>query len=80
MHTEERLSFTPAEAYDKNLTYTVGRCPARSVMQQLIPVVQEKKYDIASVFTHRMDLAQGVEAYALFDEKRDGCIKVVLAP
>lgn len=80
VHNEDRLAFTPAEAYDKNLTYTVGRCPARSVLEQLIPVVQQKKYDLASVFTHRLRLAQGAEAYEIFDEKRDGCTKIVLTP
>jgi threonine dehydrogenase-like Zn-dependent dehydrogenase len=80
VHNEEHLSFSPTEAYDKNLTFTVGRCPARAVMQELIPVVRQKKYDIASIFTHRMGLSEGVEAYKLFDEKRDGCTKVVLTP
>ena len=43
-------------------------------------MVQQKKYDIASIFTHRLGLSEGVEAYALFDEKRDGCTKVILTP
>jgi len=30
MHHADRFSFSPGEAYDKNLTYRVGRCPART--------------------------------------------------
>ena len=47
-------------------------------MQELIPVVQAGKYDLVSILSHRLPLAEGSEAYRLFDEKRDGCIKVVL--
>jgi threonine dehydrogenase-like Zn-dependent dehydrogenase len=78
VHYDERFPFSPPDAYDKNLTFTVGRCPARRVMQVLIPVVQAKKYDLASIISHRLPLAEGSEAYRLFDEKRDRCTKVVL--
>lgn len=80
VHNESGFSFTPAEAYDKNLTYRVGRCPARRLMEQLVPVVQRREYDLASLISHRMRLDQGVEAYRIFDGKLDGCIKVVLTP
>ncbi|MFQ5652528.1 MAG: alcohol dehydrogenase family protein [bacterium] len=80
VHTEDRLAFSPVEAYDKNLTYKVGRCPARHTMEKLIPVVQQKKYDLSAVFSHRFALEEGVEAYRIFDQKVDGCIKVILRP
>jgi threonine dehydrogenase-like Zn-dependent dehydrogenase len=78
VHYDEQFPFSPPDAYDKNLTFTVGRCPARRVMRELIPVVQAKKYDLASIISHRLPLADGSEAYRLFDEKRDRCTKVVL--
>jgi threonine dehydrogenase-like Zn-dependent dehydrogenase len=78
VHYDAHFPFSPPDAYDKNLTFTVGRCPARSVMRELIPLVRTKKYDLVSVFSHRLPLAEGGEAYRLFDEKRDGCVKVVL--
>lgn len=78
VHYDEQFPFSPPNAYDKNLTFTVGRCPARRVMQDLIPVVQARKYDLVSIISHRLPLAEGSEAYRLFDEKRDRCTKVVL--
>lgn len=30
--------------------------------------------------THRLSLDKGEHAYAIFDQKQDGCIKVVLKP
>jgi threonine dehydrogenase-like Zn-dependent dehydrogenase len=78
--TDEHLAFSPTQAYDKNLTYKVGRCPARFMMNELIPIVQQKKYDITSVITHRLSLAAGVSGYDVFANKKDNCLKVVLKP
>lgn len=80
VHTEQHMAFSPAEAYDKNLTYKNGRCPARRYMEKLIPLVQAKQVDITAVISHRLPLSQGVEAYKMFDQKLDGCMKVVLVP
>jgi threonine dehydrogenase-like Zn-dependent dehydrogenase len=80
VHTEDHLAFTPGEAYDKNLTYRTGRCPARHYMERLLPLVLERSLPLASVISHRMRLEDGPRGYALFDAKGDGCTKVVLAP
>lgn len=80
VHNGNGFAFTPVEAYDKNLTYRVGRCPAHYLARQLIPLVQQGRYPLASLFSHRLPLSHGVEGYRLFDEKRDGCTKVALFP
>jgi threonine dehydrogenase-like Zn-dependent dehydrogenase len=72
--------FAPVEAYNKNLTYKSGRCPARNMIDELLPLVQSRKYDVTDVFTHRMNLSDGAKAYDLFANKKDGCLKVVLQP
>lgn len=41
---------------------------------------KRRKWPFADIITHRLPLSQGVEAYRMFDQKRDGCIKVVLEP
>jgi len=75
---DANLAFSPVEAYNKNLTYKIGRCPARFMMDQLIPLVQKKKYDIASIFTHRMKLEEGRRGYEIFAGRQDNCLKVIL--
>ncbi|MEQ8425413.1 MAG: zinc-binding dehydrogenase, partial [Cyclobacteriaceae bacterium] len=75
---DQHLSFSPADAYNKNVTYKVGRCPARHFMGQLIPVVQQKKYKLTSILTHRLNLSEGVKGYDIFANKKDNCMKVVL--
>lgn len=80
VHTAPQFPFSPVEAYDKNVTLRFGRCPARRYMEQLLPLVQSKQWPFTDIITHRLPLSQGVEAYRMFDQKLDGCIKVVLDP
>ena len=80
VHTDQSFGFTPVEAYDKNLTFRSGRCPARAYMQRLVPLVRARRLGAARVFTHRLPLREGVRGYEIFDQKLDGCIKVLLEP
>jgi len=80
VHTENTFAFSPAQAYDKNLTFKIGRCPARHYMERLLPVVQQKRLDLSQIITHRLRLADGAAAYEMFDQKQDDCVKVVLTP
>lgn len=80
VHNEPQFSFTPAEAYDKNLTYRVGRCPARQIMEQLIPFARTESSKLSTLLSHHIPLEDGAEGYRIFDQKLDGCTKVVLRP
>ena len=80
VHHEANWPFSPGQAYDKNLTYRIGRCPARYYMDRLLPVAWRRQIDLATLFTHQLPLEQGPAAYTTFDQKRDGCIKVCLTP
>jgi threonine dehydrogenase-like Zn-dependent dehydrogenase len=77
-HTAPNFPFTPAEAYDKNITFKTGRCPARHYMQKLLPMLSSNQYDdVLDIITHRMRIQDAKEAYSIFDEKKDDCIKIV---
>lgn len=80
VHHEAAFGFSPAQAYDRNLSFHIGRCPARSLMEGLIPLARRRRDELAAMITHRLPLSRGPEAYELFDQKRDGCIKVALTP
>ena len=80
VHTEEQFAFSPAEAYDKNLTYRAGRCPARTYMPEAIEYAENNGEDLASIITPRLPLEEGPEAYKMFADGRDGCVKVLLKP
>jgi threonine dehydrogenase-like Zn-dependent dehydrogenase len=80
VHTEPQHAFSPIEAYDKNLTYRTGRCPARAYIDRVLPLVRAQTYDLAAIISHRLPLAEGVRGYELFARRLDGCTKVVLEP
>jgi threonine dehydrogenase-like Zn-dependent dehydrogenase len=58
VHTEKQFAFSPVEAYDKNLTYRAGRCPARHYMERTLQIVGAGKYDLAAVISHRLSLEE----------------------
>ena len=80
VHHEASFPFSPGAAYDRNLTFRIGRCPARSLMTELIPVARRQRRAIEALFTHRVGLEHAPDAYAMFDTRREGCIKVALVP
>jgi len=78
VHTAKHFSFSPGEAYDKNLTYKSGRCPARFYSEKLLREEVPQQYAIEEIITHEFLLADGATAYEVFDKKLDNCIKAVL--
>jgi threonine dehydrogenase-like Zn-dependent dehydrogenase len=80
VHTEQGFAFPPGEAYDKNLTYAAGRCPARRYLERLLSGLAERRWDPTPIISHRLPLAAGQDAYRMFAERREGCTKVVFRP
>lgn len=80
VHTTERFAFSPIEAYNKNVTFKIGRAPVRPLMPRLIEQTLQSDKDMTRIITHRFSLKDGEMAYRLFDSKQNGCIKAVLLP
>ena len=76
-HCTPAFAFSPAEAYDKNLTYRTGRCPARHYMELMTERVQRELPQITQVITHRFTPSDCIHAYDVFAHQRDGCVKAV---
>jgi len=79
-HIETAFAFPPGEAYEKNLTYRAGRCPARRFMWESLAIMTSEGERLESIVSHRLPLIEGPQAYRLFEQKRDRCIKVALRP
>ena len=77
-HTEASYEFPIQKAYTKNLTVRIGRCHARKYMEKLLPLVLENKIPLTNIITHTLGLNDAAEGYAIFAEKRDNAIKVLL--
>lgn len=80
VNTDQQFAFDPVEAYDKNITYRIGRCPARAYMARLVELARPDADLLESIFSHDLPLAQGAEAYRLFAGRREKCTKVLLRP
>jgi threonine dehydrogenase-like Zn-dependent dehydrogenase len=64
----------------KGLTMRSGQTHCQRYIPHLIDLIQQGKIDPSFVITHKLPLEQGPHAYEIFNEKKDGCIKVVLKP
>ena len=80
VHTAKNFSFAPSEAYDKNLVYKIGRCPAHYYAEKLLREQVIQRYPVERIITHHFTLNNGARAYETFDKKLDNCIKAVLHP
>lgn len=80
VHHEAALPFSPGEAYDRNLTFRSGRCPARAYFSNLLPIAERHGSSLTALFTHRLPLAEAAAGYAMFADRSQGCVKVALRP
>lgn len=76
-HCTPDFAFSPIDAFDKNLTYRTGRCPARFYMDKLTDRVANGEFDIDAFVTHHFALDDSVQAYDVFSNRKDGCVKAV---
>ncbi len=78
VHTSAHFAFSPVDAYNKNITYKSGRCPARYYMPKLLALIAEKQPDLSAIISHKMPLSEGVAGYHIFDKKLDKSLKILL--
>ncbi|WIA30950.1 hypothetical protein OEZ86_000999 [Tetradesmus obliquus] len=65
---------------EKQLTMRGGQTPVQRYWPTLLPKVQAGELVPSMVITHVLPLEQAPKGYKIFNEKSDGCIKVVLQP
>ena len=67
-------------AFSKGLTIRTGPTPMQRYMQPLLERVRHGEIDPSFVITHRLPLDEAPQAYRMFRDKQDECVKVVLKP
>jgi threonine dehydrogenase-like Zn-dependent dehydrogenase len=65
-------------AFNKGLKLAMGQTHVHRYMQPLLDHIRQGDLDPTFVITHRMRLEEAPEAYRIFSEKQNQCIKVVL--
>ncbi|KAJ0420057.1 chaperonin 10-like protein [Aspergillus carlsbadensis] len=61
------IPWNGSEAYGKNVTLQMGRCPVRSVSDAALEVLKKNQHLLGFMTEHIMPLSQAVEAYDIFD-------------
>jgi len=67
-------------AFAKGLTLKMGQTHVHKYMKPLLERIQKGEIDPSFVITHRVGLADAPQAYRMFKEQRDECVKVILKP
>ena len=70
------------EMFDRGITMRMGQC---HVQRWTDEIGRWSKADgdplgVETLATHRMPLEEAPAAYEMFQQKQDGCVKVVLKP
>lgn len=73
-------NFPLAQMFDKGVTLRGGQAPVHNHIDKLLRLVADGKVVLDDIVTHRLPLAEAPRAYQIFNDKQDGCVKVVLHP
>jgi threonine dehydrogenase-like Zn-dependent dehydrogenase len=65
---------------NKGLTMKTGQTHMMRYMQPLLERIQAGEIDPSFVISHKLPIEQAPQAYQMFRDKRDRCVKVVLKP
>lgn len=72
--------FPMGDFFTRNVTLKTGQAPVIHYMPELFQMIVDKKFDPTDIITHRLPLEQAADAYKIFNDHLDDCVKVVLKP
>ena len=70
------------DLFDKQVQLRMGQCNVRKWIGAILPLVEDSAdpLGVLDLTTHTLPLTEAPQAYQTFQEKSDGCVKVVLKP
>jgi threonine dehydrogenase-like Zn-dependent dehydrogenase len=70
------------DLFDKGVQIRMGQAHVRRWVPEILPLLEQDDdvFGLSDFATHRLPLEEAPKAYAMFQAKQDGAIKVVLAP
>ncbi|WP_078427939.1 zinc-dependent alcohol dehydrogenase [Alkalihalobacterium alkalinitrilicum] len=66
--------------FARNITLKMGQAPVIPIMPKLYEQIVNGDYDPKEIITHKVSLDDAGQAYKIFNDHEDECIKVVLKP
>jgi S-(hydroxymethyl)glutathione dehydrogenase/alcohol dehydrogenase len=73
-------NFPMGQLMDKGITLWAGQAPVHTYIDELSKLVQDKKVFLDDIISHKVPLTEAANAYHIFNQKEDNCMKVVLKP
>jgi threonine dehydrogenase-like Zn-dependent dehydrogenase len=67
-------------AFAKGLTFKMGQTHVHRYLRPLMERIQNNEIDPSFLITHTLPLDEAARGYAIFKNKEEGCVKVVLKP
>lgn len=72
--------FPLGHLFERNISLKMGQAPVIHLMPMLFEKIVAGEFDPTEIITHKIPLEKAHEAYQLFNDHEDDCIKVILKP
>lgn len=72
--------FPLGNIFERNINLKMGQAPVIHYMPMLFDMITAGKLDPTEIVSHRVPLSKASEAYKIFNDHEDECVKVVLKP
>ena len=72
--------FPLGNIFERNINLKMGQAPVIHYMPKLFDEITAGKFDPTEIISHKVPLEKASEAYQIFNDHEDECIKVVLKP
>ncbi len=73
-------NFPWGQIFDKGLSIFAGQALATKYVDPLMQMIRDGRIVADDIITHRLPLSDAPQAYKMFNDKEDNCVKVVLRP
>lgn len=73
-------NFPLGQLMDKGVTLWAGQAPVHNYIDELAEMVRERKVFLDDIISHKLPIDEAANAYSIFNQKEDNCMKVVLKP
>jgi len=73
-------AFPLGQIFDKGIKLAFGQAPVQKYIDQLIGILERGEIKLDDIISHNLPLEKAPDAYRIFRDKEDDCVKVVLKP
>jgi S-(hydroxymethyl)glutathione dehydrogenase/alcohol dehydrogenase len=72
--------FPLGNLFERNINLKMGQAPVVHYMPKLFDMITSGEFDPTEIVSHKMPLENAAEAYKIFNDHEDECVKVILKP